>query len=174
MIGLNIIEARVDLQTTPGQVNIETTPARLDLHSPTPVLHIDQRQCFADKGLRNIDAFMANWVAEAQSDYMTGLSRVVSNGNQLAGFKNCSIADIVNSGSGQMPDFATKCVPQQPPDIYCEVYPVQFNNQAAKVNFEYIPARVESNSQPGQVETYLIQKPLLEISWVGKKLDTRA
>ncbi|NLW90813.1 MAG: hypothetical protein GXY34_04360 [Syntrophomonadaceae bacterium] len=174
MIGLNITKAQVDLQTTAGQVNMETTPAKLDIHSPAPVLHIDQRQCFADKGMKSIDRFMSDWVAEAHSDFVTGLSRTASEGDQLARFRSCSIADIVNSDSGQMPDFVLKSVPQQPPEIWCEVYPVQFNNQAGEVHFDYIPARVEANSQPGQVETYLLQKPFLEINWVGKNIDTRA
>lgn len=174
MIGLNISKARVDLQTTPGQVNIETTPAMLDIQSPDPVLHIDQRQCFADKGMKSIDTFMTDWVAESRSDFISGLSRMVAQGDQLAAFKSCSIADVVNADAGQMPDFAVKCVPQQPPEISCEVYQVQFNNQAGEVHFEYIPARVEANSQPGQVETYLLQKPSLEINWVGENIDTRA
>lgn len=174
MIGVNITQARVDLQTTPGQMNIETIPARLDIHSPAPVLHIDQRQCFADKGMRNIELVLADWVAEARADFASGLSRIASEGDQLVDFKNCTIADIVYSTIGQMPEFNIKSVPQQPPEISCDVSPVQFNNQAGKVNFDYIPAKVEENSQPGRVETYLLQEPVLEINWVGQNIDTWA
>ena len=174
LIGLDITKAKVQLQTTAGRVEIETNPAQLDIQSPDPQLHIDQSQCFADKGFKSISRFMTDWVAEARSDYMSGLARIVSKGNQLAKIKGASIADIAGSGVGELPRFNVQAIPKQPPVITCEVHPVQIDYQAAKVNTNYIPAIVESNNQPGRVETYLKQKPALKINWVGNNVDSIA
>jgi len=173
LIGLNITQAKVQLQTTPGRVEIETIPAQLDIQSPRPQLHIDQSQCFADKGFKSPERVTADQVSKAQADYMSGLDRIASEGDQLSKIKATSIADIAGSHSGQQYDFNVQCVPKQPPIINCEVYPVQFNNQAAKVNVNYIPANVELNYQPSQVETFLRQKATLEINWVGNNIDSR-
>jgi hypothetical protein len=174
MIGLNITKAQVRLQTTPGRVEIDTSPAQLQIHSPSPQLHIDQSQCFADKGYKYPARFMADQVADAQSDYMAGLGRVASEGDQLAKIKGASVADIASSHFCQQKTFNMVSLPKQPPEINCEVYPVQLSYQPAQVNTNYIPAIVESNSQPGQVETYLLQKPSLEINWLGNNIDTGA
>jgi len=174
LIGLNITKAQVQLQTDPGRVEIVTSPAQLDIQSPDPRLHIDQSQCFGDKGFKSISRFMNDWLAEVQSDYMSGLARIASEGDQLAKIRGSSIADIASSHFCQQRDFNLQMIPKQPPVITCEVYPVQIDYQAAEVNINYMPASVESNNQPGQVTTYLIQKPALDINWVGKNVDTRA
>jgi len=172
-IGLNITKARLQLQTTPGKPEIQTIPAQLDIRSPRPQLHIDQSECFADKGYKSPFRLGDDLAAEAWSDYSAGIARMASEGDQLADFKNNTIANVVSSHFCQPAEFNVQCVPKQPPIINCEVYPVQFNNQAAQVNINYVPANVESNYQPGVVETYLRQKATLEISWVGNNIDSR-
>lgn len=167
LIGLNIAKARLEFQTTPGQVDLETTPGQLDIKSSAPRLHIDQSQCFADKDSKSPAQFAAGQVAEAKSDYMAGLNRRVAEGDQLAQIIGPSIIDIIKSQFNQQKAFNLQCVSVKPPEISCEVYPVEINYQAAVIQNNYRPAYVEYNSQPGKVETYLIQKPFLEISWVG-------
>ncbi|MEN6327258.1 MAG: DUF6470 family protein [Syntrophomonas sp.] len=170
-IGVRTTLANLQFSSSPAQVQIKTTPGKLEIESPRPKIHIDQSQCFANAGLKSPARLSADRASEGYSATMEAIARISSEGDQLARIKGTSLADIALSHSSETHEFDVKAIPQQPPEISFETYPVQFSYQPAEVQIDANPSQIDTCIEPGYAETYLLQKNYLNITWVGDNYD---
>jgi len=170
-IGLNIKEPAIRLHTVHPNIEVKTTPAQLTMESPRPDLHIDQSKCFADAGLRSPEVFKDYLVSQALNEFLEGVGEVASEGDALAQINGTSIADIAATCLDTDHVFDVKAMPQQPPDIRFDIYPVKVDYRPAQVDTRLRQGRVESNLDWGKVEAYIKQRNYVEIKYAGKNYN---
>lgn len=173
-IGLNIKEPAIRLHTVHPRLEMNTRSGQLTMESRRPDLHIDQSKCFADAGLRSPEALKDYLISQALSDFMEGVGEVASEGDALAQINGTSIADIAATCLDTEHVFDVKAIPQQPPDIRFDIYPVKIDYQPTDVDIRLRQGRVESNLDRGKVEVYLKQKNYIEIRYAGENYNTVA
>jgi hypothetical protein len=173
-IGLNTKLPAIRLHTVHPRLEANTQPAQLTMESPGPVLHIDQSKCFADAGLRSPEDLKDYLIDLALSDLLEGVGRVASEGDALAQINGTSIADIAATCLDTNFVFDVKAIPQQPPEIRFDIYPVKVDYQPAQVNTRLIRGRVDSSLDWGRVEVYLRQKNYVQIRYAGENYNTVA
>lgn len=173
-IGVNTTPVSMNFQSSRAKIESTTVPAQLEIESPRPVLHIDQSQCFADAGLKSPSCFTAERAAEGHQGIMEAIERISAKGDQLAKIKGASVADIALQRTTETHVYDVKAIPQQPPEIRCEVYPVKFDYQPAQIERTVTPASIDTAITPGRVDIYLLQQNHLEINWRGNNYDQTA
>ena len=175
-IGIKSTAPRLDMKTTLPRLEVETIPGQLDISSPNPQLHIDQSKCFADAGLKTPEMLLDSVWSQAKSDALAAIEGIVQEGNQFASVKGPSPGDILLNRytSGQQHEFGIKAMPQQPPEIWAEVYPIQVEYTPAQVQGTVIPGSIENNFQWGQISVYLQQRNEISMYCSGQLLDAVA
>ena len=173
LIGLEINKPFLHLRTTMPKVELQIKKPEIKIHSPRPVLHIDQTQCFADAGKRTPSDFAAYYAEMAWSDSMEGIARRAQEGDMLAQIhKGYTIEKLAAQNLGEIADFNVTAIPKQPPRVWFDTYPVQFEFDPGYVETRLQMGTVEGNLQWGKVNIYLRQKNYLEINWVeNSKVD---
>lgn len=175
-IGIKSKAPQMDMRTTLPRIDMETIPGELDMKSPGPKLHIDQSKCFADANLRTPMMLLDHIWSQAKSDALAAIGEIASEGDQFASPKGPSIGDIMLNryNSQRQHEFGIKAIPQQPPEIRAEVYPVEVNYSPAQVVAELISGNVENRFEWGQVNIYLQQRNSITMNPSGQILDAVA
>lgn len=171
-IGLNIQEPVLDLHTTLPTVELNPKLPRVRAESPAPVIHIDQSECFADEGRRNLLDFALYCSEQAKADFAVGLKQQVEQGDILGDIPNgIKYPQLVYNSLGQTGDFNVSAIPQHAPRIWFDLYPVQTQYTPGSVNLQVHRGAVENNSRLGYVEVYLAQKNYLKINCIDNQVD---
>lgn len=175
-IGMNTKLPAINLHSTLPQVELQTQPAQLEMTSPRPKVHIDQRQCFADANMRTPEAFTDYCVSLAVSAGQQAIAEIASEGDALADCKHNTVASMAASKADHSRDheFNVKAVPQQPPQISWETYPVEANYQPADVQMELRRGNVDSQLDWGKVNIYMLQKNFVQYNYAGKLVSAVA
>ena len=159
-MALNIEQARVEINTEPGQVQI------------------DQSQCFAEAGLKDIFELTRDNADFARQKAMEGIARIVRQGNDLANIHlgGNPIADQAeeNSVFWANREFNFDLIPKSRPKIDFTGGTVDIQVVEGKVNPQVKVNKPVINFTPGNVGIYLRQKNSIEIEYVGNKLDVQA
>ncbi len=173
LIGLEISKPFLHLRITKPQINLEIKEPELHIRSLRPVLHIDQTQCFADAGKRTLSAFTAYYADRGWADALEGIARRAQEGDMLAQIhKGYTIEKLAAQNLGEIADFNVTAIPKQPPRVWFDTYPVQYEFNPGDVDTRLQRGRVEGYFQWGKVNIYLRQKNYLEINWVeDSKVD---
>jgi hypothetical protein len=185
---------RLEINTTPAIINIETKNATLDksaipenvldikaekfsvsMETEEGTLDIDQNQCFNEAGLKDIRAFMDDYVNYSKQAASDGVDRIVSEGNSFADIQNDSDAFAQNADNNAFGIFEHEYnldfIPKSRPKI-------QYS--PAKLNIDYEPGEIINNSipkdnlgeyTPGKVDIYMKQKNSIEINFVRDEFD---
>ncbi|MGE5390239.1 MAG: DUF6470 family protein [Deltaproteobacteria bacterium] len=173
-IGMNTKKPAITLHSTLPQVILETQPGRLEMSSPRPKVHIDQRQCFADANMRTPEVLKDYLVSLAKSATLEAIGQISAEGDALADFKNSTVAGMAASKSVHSHEFEAQAIPQQPPEISFETYPVQIEYQPGSVDLQLQKGMIESQLDWGKVDIYLLQKNYVQYEYSGKILSSVA
>jgi len=172
LIGINTTRPMLQPQLVRPQLELQIEEPRLEIHSPRPVLHIDQTQCFADMNRRTPVAFMAYYASQAWSDSNGCIARLATEGDSLGRIENnYSIADLAMQDLGETAEINVTAIPKQPPKVWADTYPVEFNFQRGIVKGTLQQNKTEGNFQRGQVNIYIRQQNYLQIDWIDNKVD---
>lgn len=185
---------RLEINTTPAIINIETKNATLDksaipedildietekfsvtMEAEKGALSIDQNQCFNEAGLKDIKAFMDDYVNYSKQAASDGVDRIVSEGNGFADIYNDADAVAQNADNNAYGIFEHEYnldfIPKSRPEI---------NYTPDKLNIDYEPGKIINKSfpkdnlgeyKPGKVDIYMKQKNSIKINFVRDKFD---
>ncbi|MEA1962362.1 MAG: DUF6470 family protein [Bacillota bacterium] len=169
-IGLNIQKPSLELRTTQPQIELKTTRPELSIESPRPRMTIDQSQCFADVNRRGIVDFARYNAQQGASDAMAGIARRASEGDMLAKINGITVEQLCADSAYQGEiDYNIGTIPKQPPRIDWDIRPVTTDLKRGTVDLRLHRGTFENNFQRGKVETYLLQKNYLDITWTKAK-----
>lgn len=174
-IGLDIQKPQIKLNTTMPRENVSYNFPKVIITSPDPKVRIDQTQCRVDMGARNPRDYGAYIASKGQSKVMEGIARRAQEGDTLAAIdKGSSIVGVIASRRQQ----AMQCecniafIPEHPPQVEAEVGKMELNVEAGGASVSAQLGSVENNAIWAKVGMYLLQKPAIDVEWVGSHYDT--
>lgn len=176
-IGLNIDKPAAKLNIKPPKLNVSSGKPEVNIDFSWPKVHIDQSQSFADIGLRDYMRFGEYNCSKAQSTALEGIKRRASEGESLAAIEsNTSIQTVIAARVQAESEcsYNIAYIPEHPPEVQPETYPVEVNSPEADVSASLDWGQVENASPWAGVEMYLLQKPEIDVKWVGSHYDTIA
>lgn len=173
-IGMNIKEPVLNLHTEHPQITLQTRPGQLEMVSERPVLHIDQRQCFADANMRSPEAFKDYMASLARQAAMDAIGQIASDGDTFADFKHNTVGSIAAANSVHQHEFEARAIPQQPPEISFDISPVQVDYQPSSIESNLQRGFVDPKLDWGQVNVYLQQKNYVNFQFAGEILSAVA
>jgi len=185
---------RLEIKTTPAIINFNTENASLKKPAiPKDILdiktekfdfiidrdkgslQIDQNQCFNEAGLKDIRAFMDDYVSYAKQKVSEGVDRIVREGNNLANIQNGMDGFVENADHNAFGlfqhEFNIDFIPKSRPII---------NYMPDKIKTDYKPGKIINNSIPsnelgeykaGKVNIYMKQMNSIEINVIGDNSD---
>ncbi len=158
---------RVGINTTPSKLTMEgngaqnklqmhTEKPKLNMESKRPVLHIDQSDCWAEVGLKNVSAFREDSISYSQSVYAKGVARIIDQGNRDMEIQNGSdsIAEQAdyNAFAQFEQEFTTGFVPTSRPKISVEPGSLNYSFQKGSVHNNTSDEKVRISYQKGSIE----------------------
>ena len=156
-------------------LDIKTEKFSVDMKMENGNLKIDQNQCFNEAGLKDIKAFMDDYVNYSKQAVSDGVDRIVSEGNSFADIHNNVDAVAQNADNNAYGIFEHEYnldfIPKSRPKI---------NYTSGKVNIDYRPGKIVNNSlpkndlgtyTPGNLDIYVKQMNSIKIKAVRDKFD---
>ncbi len=161
-------------QGNPIKLDFSVKPGSLKMHSEQVKVLIDQTQCFAEAGLKNIQGMIDENTSISKQKMMESIGKIVEQGNELA--------DIA-SGNDPIPAQAEynafdQFIREWNFDLIPKSRP-EFKVTGGTVDIEHEPAEVQNNTRfdppkinytAGKIETYVKQYNEIEMSTVDAKI----
>ncbi|MDF2546588.1 MAG: hypothetical protein K0R93_1486 [Anaerosolibacter sp.] len=176
--------ALLDIRRIPGKLEIQQPKADMELNIEHPRLEmqtehgqvvIDQRQCFAEAGLKDIFQLTTENRDFAQQKLMQSLERIVRQGNEMSS---------IHSGYDPIPSQAEEnayawddvevnigLIPMSRPKIDFTGGTVDITIREGRINLEVKVNKPIIDFIPGKIEHYLKQKNSINVEYVGNKLN---
>jgi hypothetical protein len=183
---------RLEFRSIPARHEISIKPPKMDMHPERPPLDleiqapkleilkrsqvkidIDMSRMRADIGYKPVLQLAADFAARAQEEWLAGVDRIVSEGNQLARYdQGTRVGHLAEQRLDQ--DMVTVGIkPVSPPKINVEIVPRQSEFTPGHVRVHHRPWSVNTQHEWGTVTGKMIQYPDLEFWLVGNFYDTR-
>lgn len=142
-------------------LNLSIQKPELEMQTKLPKVKIDQSQPFADAGLKNIKAFMDDNISFGKEIFAGGVSRIVSQGNELKDIQNDydPIPDQAISNAYDMFDkeFNYGAVPSSRPTISLDEGNVKYSFKRGSVSNQSQQQKVQMSYTPYQVNYSISQ-----------------
>ncbi|MEN6351306.1 MAG: DUF6470 family protein [Syntrophomonas sp.] len=174
-IGLNIQKPQVKLNITLPKENVSCKISKVIISSPDPKLYLDQTQCWEDMGYRTPEAFGGYMASNGQSKVMAGIARRAQEGDTLAAIdKGNTVQSVIASRirSESTCEYTIAYIPKHPPQVEPEVENIEVNVEAGGASASVQLGSVDYNAPWAKVDMYLLQKPSIDVKWVGSHYDT--
>lgn len=179
--------ARIGMETTPGKLEIQqpkaeiglkTEQGKIEIHSEPLRVQIDQYQCFAEAGLKNIWDMAIDTREYAKQKLKQGIDRIVRQGNELSDIhRNTNpLADQAEENSILWGGYELNydVIPKSRPQIDFVGGKVDIQVTEGKVNFAVEVNKPTIHYSRGKVEIYLRQKNSIHMEYVGNQVDRLA
>lgn len=166
-LNLKITDPKVTLDIKNATVETKTQPARLDVRRTEGELHIDFKDWrYSALGLKTMADFARDVAAEGKQACLSGVGRIVSEGNQLGAppRQRATPASIAASANfDPMPDLELAVV--SPPDISYTPSKLDFQYSAGSIDTSATRPEFSATLSRGTVEGYVDPKQSLR-QWV--------
>lgn len=177
-IGMQITQPTTTYDIKKPQLNLQSKNPRIKMETKNPKVYIDQTEAFADAGLKNIDRFTRDNVAEAKKLFLQGISRVVNQGDELSDIHNVNDDTTIASqaeynASGQFQhEWGYTHIPKNGPKFTPIKGEVNISLERGEVKGQFDKGEVRTTLNRGNVDIYLRQRNRLEINISkGNQLD---
>lgn len=173
-LGIDYRPAPVKIEQKPADLSVRQDPARVEIEPAQTRVVIDNRPPHRDIGLKNpllLGLEAAQSGRQAVREYAAKQAR---QGDRLANahLPGDEIAQIAKEESQDKTETNFDRIPKHPPIIRF------VGRTQPEINIEPVPPTVQARPNwpeikvgRHQVKTYLLQKPDVEITWVGSRLD---
>ena len=180
---INQTHAKIGIERVPGRLEIRTRNAVLELHqeqakvniqTELPKIEIDQREAFADIGLKSYRDLAKEMVQMAYQNVMQYIAKTASDGDRLAAIElgGNPLADIAERDAFPEKEFGYDYIPKTRPKISLQEGKVHIDVEPRGVEANYIPGDVEFNFIPTKINIYMRQYNSISFEYKGTKVDT--
>ncbi len=172
-IGIETQKGQMNIQQPKGEQSIEQIPAKMEIDREAPKVIIDQYQCFAEAGLKNIEDLMKEHVQLSKQATMKAIARIAADGNRLAEVQNdmpSAIPELAEKNSWtEQKQFGFDLIPKSRPKIDVTGHlNIHWNLNGAKI--DYRPQKPIVDIQKNKVNIYMKQWPSIDIRYVDERL----
>lgn len=172
-ISINTTKGSFHMQQPKGKLNIETTYPKMQIDRKLPRVIIDQYQCFAEAGLKNIFDLTREYAQMGKQKALEAIANINQEGDRTADI--CSgipeaIPEIAQSKIGSdEKEFNIDTIPKSRPRIDVEGH-LNIAWEIGGTNINYIAQKPIINIEKNNVEIYLRQKPKLDIRYIDERI----
>lgn len=173
LIGIERTEGQFEIRQHQWPMDLSTTDPQLEVHMEEAVLLIDQHQCFAEAGLKNIMELGRTFAAKSRAAALKSIARIAQEGKEMADFhKGVVIPEQAKRRFNfRKQEFTYTMIPKSRPEI--TVIPGEVTGTFRKGSVDIRVGKItpDVTYHRGQVNVYLKQKNSIQIDYVGKNID---
>lgn len=177
LIGINTQNAQLTRTTTLPKIELKTEHAKVQVETTLPKLQIDQKQCFAESGLKGILQLASENASDSVSKMYEGVGIAAEQGNALTDIHlgGNPIADqaYYNAYDQFLREFNMVTMPMSRPKITLIRGTINLQVKGGTVQKNYVKGELNSEYQPGKVEIYMLQKRQFELRFEKTQLDLK-
>lgn len=184
MVGVSLL----NIQQTYGQIGIDIQPAELSIQQPKATMeitidkldlgahteplqvHIDQSECWAERGLKPFQMLNKELAQRSYQDGIEDIGKIAEDGDRMAAIENGGnpIADIAAEITNPPPDeYNIAMIPTSRPKIEFTGGVVHFNVKPAKVNIDTHPNKPIIEATSPEVNISMKVWPQVIIEYTG-------
>lgn len=176
-IGINTQNAQLTRSTTLPKIELKTEQAKVDVKITLPKVQIDQKQCFAESGLKGILQLASENASNAVGEMYASVGRIAEQGNALTDIHNGGnpIADqaYYNAYDQFDKDFNLVTMPKSRPKITLVRGELRLQVKGGTVEKNFVKGENNAEYQPGKVEIYMLQKRQFEMRFEKTSIDLK-
>lgn len=174
-IGVETYASQLGIESRQSILKVHQEHVQVEIDKEEPKVLIDQHECFATAGLKNHFELAQEAAAAAARQVMEYTARYASDGDLLAKiqYKGNPIAEIARRNSFDSHEFNIDLIPKARPRIEVEGH-INLSFKEGGVQTGVEEGFMQINFSKPQIQCYLLQKPSLQIQYVGKNLDIYA
>jgi hypothetical protein len=171
-IGIDVTNSKPQFDTQLAKLEFSQTNAKIQVDKQLPRVIIDQSACFSSAGLKSSGELVQQAAQDGYQQVLRYIQKKVSDGAALADtrIKSNVIAKIARNSTFDMHEFGIVCMPSVGPKIDIEGY-TNISADEGKINIECQKGNIETNFTESAINMYLLQKPSLNIQYVGSNFD---
>ncbi|MDD2373080.1 MAG: DUF6470 family protein [Syntrophomonadaceae bacterium] len=177
LVGLDIHKPAIKLNTTLPYLDVKTTPVSLQIDNPPAKLELDWTQCRADMGLKNQRIFCQDTAQLSLAQGLEAIGTIAADGDALGRIEApTSVEQLVASRlqAESEVDYNVALMPEHPPEVNVETNGVEVTLEPQEVNCNLQRGIFENKTAWAKVDMYLLQKPSINVEWVGSYYDAIA
>ena len=156
-------------------LDIEAQKPMLEITSKKPQILIDQRQPFAEAGLKNIQAFMEDATALSRQIWIQGIARIVSDGNTWinihTGVDPIPDQAIYNAYEMFDKEFNYGTIPTSRPRIELDEGRINYRFIKGEVINRSTPVKVQMDYQPWRINYYMKQYNSIQFNYIKSNVS---
>ncbi len=175
LIGIKTTPARLSIQQRKADVEMNTEHPKVEIRTEPIRVQIDQYECFAEAGLKNLFDLTLENAGYSYRQAMAGIERIARQGNEMADIhlNTNPIADQAEENAYELyvHEVNFDMIPKSRPKIDFVGGDLDIRVKEGGPNIKVQINKPIIRYHPGKVEIYLRQKHSVHIEYVGKKLD---
>jgi hypothetical protein len=174
-IGIETSKSNLEINQKNATITTKQIRSNIHIKSELPKVTIDQYECFASSGLKNIFDLSKEFAQKGRQKALESISKNVSEGRQLAAIENGgnAIAEIAKRSMIKERQFGMVTMPSVAPQIdVTGSLEISFDDVGTGVEVDSTSASFGIDYEMAKVKTYLRQKPSIDIKYLGNNIDT--
>ena len=172
-LGINTTDALIDIKTRMPAVEARSRLPRVRIDTQHVQVSIDQKQCFAEVGLKPADVFAKEMAQKSRSKGLKAIADIARKGDTLARVdKNPNaIPALAKSITGKRLDYTVAALPRSRPRVSFSGG-VDINWDMGYVQLRAATSRPEITATRAGVDVYMLQKAAVDIAYTRDGFDT--
>ena len=177
LIGIQTNHGKLEIQQPKADMELNIEHPRLEIYSELGQIHIDQYQCFAESGLKNVFDLTLDMTAFAKQKFAQAVARIVRQGDDYVASLHRK-TDMIpihakeNALSRNSSEFNMVTMPRSRPKIDFSGGTVDINVIEGRVNLQVNVNKPIINANRTKVDIYLRQRNSVNIEFVEKRVNT--
>ena len=162
--------ARLEIQQSRASLEITRERNGLSIRSNPIRVRINSEAARASAGLKNMTRLVRDHASAARSIAMSGIQRIVEEGNQMADIHVSGkvIANVAASNMTVMAETALTFMPSERPEISYAGGDIEIRFVPDKLHFSWNINKVNTQFVPPEFEIMITQWPELIIEYIGE------
>lgn len=187
MLSISTTKGQIGIETKWGGLNIRQPKAEItnktelpsvDIRRTQPKVTIDQKECFADVGLKSPVDYTRENAGIARQAAMKGIARRVEQGDQMMDSLHKGGEPIIDNADYNAfdlfnRDFIFGVVPKSRPKIDVIMGTTDIRYIPGKLNYQVKINKPEVTVNHGDVDIYMKTWPDIKIEFYGDKISTK-
>jgi len=167
-IDVSITDAKLKYNTKLPKVEVTRNKGGFEMKAEPIKINIDSFEMRKSIGLKSVATLTKEFAEDGIKLCYEGIARVVEEGNSLASPKGMSVAEIAASRIGHSIETVLDFLPSERADISWEGGTLNINYQMDSLDFDWdTDARLHFDFVPGKVQFEILNKPAIEIDYIG-------
>lgn len=176
-LGIKTNWGSVNIRQPQATINMDTELPKVEIRTTDPEIKIDQRQCFAEAGIKSPIDFSRENSDIAKKAAFQGIARIVQEGNQMADIhlgRDVIVENADHNAFGIFErEFVYGAIPKSRPKIDVKMGTLDIKFIEGKLNYSAKVNKPEITVNHGSVDIYMKTWPKIEIEYFGDKIDKK-